>query len=285
MRSKKMIMLLVIMFVLSNVIDLIGISNETLDKLGSKNERHLNDSDEEEIYSNDRLLQKEYDRYYEIEKNKNVKVVNGIEDVYSFLINNPQYYVFNNGYFEYTEELKDFKMKYFENFKMYIDNLIRDKQISLNEDLSIVDESNNKILSMTKGRTFDLLSEADRHIDEFRSYILSIRNGLVGINATLWWIDKVKSGGIWDYKVYLGYNQYYDVVELGKMSGESIGNFHYGYVGHFYYPENVLLAAGDLYQGLTSDDITDLKNYKDSPEDKRDIEWGCRIYRSRNRWR
>ena len=173
-------------------------------------------------------------------------------------------------------------MYYFYEFKDTINNLILEKQIVLTKDLMLLDVSNNESPILTCAIQIDLLAEADKHVEEFKSYVLRVTHGLSFINHISWWIDKVKGGGIWDYKSYLGYNKYYDVLGLGRMSGESIGNFHYGYVGRFYFSEEQLLFGGDMYQALTSEDKLKMENYHDSPEDKYDIKRGCREYIERH---
>lgn len=244
--------------------------------------KNINAKPQNNNKNNYSLLQKEYDRAYESEKLRKTSNVENIDDVYSYLINNPDcYYIDGNGHIEFTTKQFNANQDYFYEFQGAINNLVDTKQIIIEKDLKFLDISNARDEISTRSQQIDLLSEADSHIRQFENYIMSVSHGLSIINHTAWWIDKVKSGGVWDYKSYLGYNKYYDVLDLGRMSGETIGNFHYGYVGRFYFSERTLLFAGDLYQGLTSDDWRDLDNYQDSYQDKRDIKWGCREYLER----
>lgn len=228
------------------------------------------------------LLQNEYIRSYFHEKSRNVSKVETVNDVYSFLLNNPKYYYIDDKGFLCYCNLEKNDSNYFYEFKDTINNLILEKQIVLTKDLMLLDVSNNESPILTCAIQIDLLAEADKHVEEFKSYVLRVTHGLSFINHISWWIDKVKGGGIWDYKSYLGYNKYYDVLGLGRMSGESIGNFHYGYVGRFYFSEEQLLFGGDMYQALTSEDKLKMENYHDSPEDKYDIKRGCREYIERH---
>ena len=63
------------------------------------------------------------------------------------------------------------------------------------------------------------------------------------------------------------------------MTGETIGNFHYGYVGSAIFGPTVLKAAAGFAQfcdGTT--DFSYWNSYFDDPKDQEDIQWGINVY-------
>ena len=63
------------------------------------------------------------------------------------------------------------------------------------------------------------------------------------------------------------------------MDGETIGNFHYGYVGRSVFLPVVLKSAAGMYQlhsGTSS--INYWKTFFDDPADQEDIQWGIDMY-------
>ncbi|MCC3372449.1 polymorphic toxin type 44 domain-containing protein [Cohnella sp. REN36] len=69
--------------------------------------------------------------------------------------------------------------------------------------------------------------------------------------AVGYFIDKVKPGGAWDYKVVAGYSPWYttftctflNAVEI--QNSAYIGNYVYGYTGRYLFSQTILLAGGD----------------------------------------
>jgi len=64
-------------------------------------------------------------------------------------------------------------------------------------------------------------------------------------------IDKVKIGGDWDLKQNIGWNQYCDTEidgDIYYLSGEDIGNIHYGFVGSTLFPPLILKSAAGIMQ-------------------------------------
>lgn len=98
-----------------------------------------------------------------------------------------------------------------------------------------------------------------------------------------------REDGIWDYKVYLGAEENYKVWYDNKfttMSGEDIGNFHYGFMGKYVgFKDNILIAAGGVVQVLTSWSLEDcnLDTYCDSPEDTKVVKKGIKYYKEWNK--
>lgn len=59
-----------------------------------------------------------------------------------------------------------------------------------------------------------------------------------------------------------------------NMTGETIGNFHYGYVGSAVFAPTVLISAAGLAQIFNGTSKLDyIDSYFDDPGDQRDIQW------------
>lgn len=67
------------------------------------------------------------------------------------------------------------------------------------------------------------------------------------------------------------------------MTGETIGNFHYGYVGSEIFGPNTLKAAAGIVQ-ITSGTakLEWFSSYFDDPKDQADIQWGINVYNRNN---
>lgn len=104
--------------------------------------------------------------------------------------------------------------------------------------------------------------------------------GTAHIVAGTYFAERVRSGGIWDYKVKLGTTTRYFESELqATMTGETIGNFHYGYVGSTCFGETTLKTAAGFVQILSgTSDISYWNSYFDDPADQEDIQWGINVY-------
>lgn len=103
----------------------------------------------------------------------------------------------------------------------------------------------------------DIIGLCKKNYNEINTFYLSmvaaaiVSAGVIHpIEATIaYWVNKVKSGGDWDYKQVPGYAPYsktfctfYDGVNYHRTS-EYIGNFNYGYTGKFLFPLPILYAG------------------------------------------
>jgi len=130
----------------------------------------------------------------------------------------------------------------------------------------------------------EILSDSRRHAQELRNIKNSSRfNGTV--EAINYFYNRVKNGGAWDYKVYLGVKtKYYDPDLRRTMTGETIGNFHYGYVGRVLFSAGILKSAAGVVQIATGTSNTSwMRSYFDDPKDQRDIQSGIDAYARDNR--
>ncbi len=132
--------------------------------------------------------------------------------------------------------------------------------------------------------TFDVMGVCRANAAELKSVYDNAVFGTAHIVAGVYFTERVKSDGAWDFKQILGKDTLYYEGELGTlMSGETIGNFHYGYVGSTCFGETTLKTAAGLYQlwsGTSSIDYW--TTYFDEPEDQYDIQWGINVYNSEN---
>lgn len=131
-----------------------------------------------------------------------------------------------------------------------------------------------------RAAVLEIMPEARRHASEVKKVYDNAVFGTAHITAGLYFSERVKKGGIWDYKGYLGLkNVYYEPELRANMTGETIGNFHYGYVGSAIFGPTVLKAAAGFAQfcdGTT--DFSYWNSYFDDPKDQEDIQWGINVY-------
>jgi|GEM_PF-6738582 len=115
----------------------------------------------------------------------------------------------------------------------------------------------------------------------------------VGYTAPLAWyytglffVNKVKTGGDWDYKVPMGrttpyycdMNNYY-----GVYTGGQIGNMHYGTVGSYLFSAATLKSAAGLYQIYSGTaELSWFASYFDDPNDQTDIQRGINLHSNFN---
>lgn len=128
--------------------------------------------------------------------------------------------------------------------------------------------------------------------NELANNLNEIENTLLGIKyARFVW--NVREGGKWDYKKDLGYNtSYYCLLDdvFVEMTGEEIGNFHYGFVGSSLFDGWTLKAAGGLVQIATNSErkgdldlsSCDMQSYCDQPDDTAAIQRGINYYNGKS---
>jgi len=126
------------------------------------------------------------------------------------------------------------------------------------------------------------------------------------IGRDIIFINNVREGGIWDFKLSLNYERDYKVRVGGRiqddiLTGEQIGNIHYGYVGSVVFTKEALLLGGGgvnalnvLWNNLipsskTKDELVNLAvncvlYWCDEPDDNISINRGIDYYNT-GRWR
>jgi len=109
--------------------------------------------------------------------------------------------------------------------------------------------------------------------------LIDIEQETYPLGTGLEFASKVKSGGVWDYKLTLGVNTPY-VYGGYNVTGEDLGNIHYGYVGRASgFSKTLLLSAAgavQIYSGTAH--INWYASYFDDPNDQQWIDHGIRRF-------
>jgi hypothetical protein len=99
--------------------------------------------------------------------------------------------------------------------------------------------------------------------------------------ADIYFYNKVKYGGAWDYKIIYGYNTKY-LFHGHVITGDDFGNIHYGYVGTAigFTAYDLKYAAGmaQVYHNYASYDVSKMDGYWDQPRDTQMIQYGINLY-------
>ncbi len=163
-----------------------------------------------------------------------------------------------------------------------INNLIELDAIQVHNNLlfTMPDAPTNANVPVPNAIYFSLMPEARSHANELRSVYNNAPFDTRVLVAGAYFTVRVAEGGVWDYKRYMGLNTLYYEPELDTtMTGETIGNFHYGYVGSAVFGPTTLKSAAGLVQILSgTSNISYYSSYFDDPRDQTDIEWGIRVY-------
>ncbi|WP_430494102.1 polymorphic toxin type 44 domain-containing protein [Rossellomorea marisflavi] len=111
------------------------------------------------------------------------------------------------------------------------------------------------------------LDERKKSVSRANAYRLSV------------FYELVKTGGAWDLKQFLGKDTKY-YFKGNKMTGEYIGNHHYGYMGKAVsFSNTTLKAAAGMYQVYSGTyKMKWIKHYFDDPRDQAAITAGYRDY-------
>lgn len=180
------------------------------------------------------------------------------------------------------ENLSSAETKCVANFITRINALCNLGAITVDDSLMIHKKEAPTVQSRPQPRAevIDLMPEARRHASELKSVYDNAVFGTAHIVAGAYFAERVKGGGIWDYKVYLGVNnQYYESELRATMTGETIGNFHYGDVGSVCFGPTTLKSAAGFVQILSgTSDLSYWDSYWDDPRDQNDIQWGINVY-------
>lgn len=103
--------------------------------------------------------------------------------------------------------------------------------------------------------------------------------GTYPLGTGMLFAEYVQPGGDWDYKLTLGTNTPYKYAGY-DVTGEDLGNMHYGFVGRFAgFSKNLLLTAAgavQIYAGTAQ--FKWYKTYFDDPNDQHWIDHGIRRF-------
>ncbi|QDX95851.1 hypothetical protein EEL31_08655 [Brevibacillus laterosporus] len=93
---------------------------------------------------------------------------------------------------------------------------------------------------------------------------------------------QVRSGGAWDLKREIGWDKTRTVRIDGEtyyLTGEDIGNIHFGYVGRYHFGTKTLLSAAGMVQILSGTArLSWFDTYFDDPTDQKAIRRGINWY-------
>lgn len=138
----------------------------------------------------------------------------------------------------------------------------------------------------------DLYFDFQRHLD-------SNRSNMISFGTHFGFFDNVKSGGKWDFKYSLTTSRSYNCLIGGKvvsLTGEQIGNIHYGYVGSTMFAPIILFWGAGIAH-VKDNEIVDkdgnkigsinvinlnLDSYGDDPKDKMNVQQGIDYYNGKN---
>lgn len=160
-----------------------------------------------------------------------------------------------------------------------LNNLIEVNAIVVDENLHIIFNENTES-EMLRHPIADIMSEARSHAIQLRTVYDNAPFSSKNLTAGLYFAQRVKSGGAWDYKTYMGTHTLYYMEDLGvNMTGETIGNFHYGYVGSAVWSATTLKSAAGMYQIISgTSSLGYWDSFFDDPADQSDIQWGINVY-------
>lgn len=205
---------------------------------------------------------------------------------YSYLVKNDCYEIVD-GLVALTElQLSSSEEIVINDFVDSLNTLLELDAVTINESLEISEKAAPMTQTTVNSRAMilDLMDETRSHAAQVLAVYDNALFGTKHIVAGSYFAERVKGGGIWDYKVYLGTSTLYYEPELqAYMTGETIGNFHYGYVGSTIFgPTTLKTAAGAVQISSNTSDLSYWDSYFDDPRDIADIEWGIDVYNAEN---
>lgn len=238
---------------------------------------------------NQNQLEVIYENIYEQCKIQNVTQITDEYSAYSYLLKNKDFVTVNQGKIAIHIESMNIdinQLNILNKFVNKINNLVELNVLKVDSDLSftILHAPEAPFRPMPAAETIDLMTECRAHAAELRSVYDNAVFGTATVVAGTYFAQRVKGGGIWDYKAYLGLNtQCFETELRATMTGETIGNFHYGYVGSEIFGPNTLKAAAGIVQ-ITSGTakLEWFSSYFDDPKDQADIQWGINVYNRNN---
>lgn len=227
-----------------------------------------------------------YQNVYEQCSDDTVKIITDDYSAYTYLLNHTDQFAISNNRIALLDiSLASSEVFVLNNFVERLNTLLEIGAIEIDHNLMISTKDAPTAVDVTPtAAIFEILGEARAHARELQRVYDNAIFGTAHVVAGEYFAQRVKSNGVWDYKRFLGTNTPYYEPELGSMmTGETIGNFHYGYVGSAVFaPFTLKSAAGfvQIYSGTS--DYSFWKSYWDDPKDIKDIEWGISQYNRDN---
>ena len=228
-------------------------------------------------------LQNLYDSAYTLGLTSNQATIENDYSAYAFLLNNfGAARLENNQIILLNQTIPDRQLIVLQNFIHRLNVLLNNSVIEIDNKwkITVKDAPLARDTIRARATIIDIMPETRKHARQLREVFDNAVFGTAHITAGLYFSERVKSGGIWDYKSYLGTNtRYYEMELRSNMTGETIGNFHYGYVGHSVFGSDTLKRAAGLIQIISgTSDFSFWNSYFDDPRDTEDIQWGIDVY-------
>lgn len=114
--------------------------------------------------------------------------------------------------------------------------------------------------------------------DTYSSYLTYLDGRSAYMQLGFFFANKVKTGGEWDLKKGLGLTKTYRAIVGSNtylITGEDLGNIHYGYVGSYQFPAFILKTAAGFAQIIDGNyKIEWYSSYFDDPRDQAAIQRG-----------
>ena len=138
-----------------------------------------------------------------------------------------------------------------------------------------------------KKQILDITEKLDSAMTENSQKLNDFKKNNNIINTSLYFANKVKPDGEWDFKSQEDWNLSPEVTYYYKnkeLRYDDIGNIHYGYVGSAVYSETLLLRMGGVIQILTRSSKLEyaFSNF-DDPRDQEMIEFGALLWDLRSK--
>ena len=229
---------------------------------------------------------------YNTSKTLNVEKIKSDEEAYAILLQNRENTFLNTaGLLEinyndiysdknFTENDKNT----LKNFVERVNTLVTNQAITINENLqlSFVQDitTTNEVKPMAAAPIVEIMHTTRNNKNKLKSVFDNAVFSTRHLTAGLYFAERVKSGGEWDFKVQLGTTTSYYFDDLKTtMTGEAIGNFHYGYVGRAVFGETTLKSSAGMYQIISG--TSSFKYYDsffDDPKDQQQIQAGLNKY-------
>ncbi len=135
----------------------------------------------------------------------------------------------------------------------------------------------NQEISQLKEPQIDITERLDKEMRENAQYLVDYQKKHGFIATELEFVNKVKSGGDWDFKQKIDKSKTYKYRDK-TLEAQDIGNIHYGYVGaSMGFTEPVLLKMA----GLVQTKRTWMMFFASNGDDMRDqmyIKYGIKLY-------
>lgn len=255
-------------------------------------------SAETNIYYNEQYIENEtqnvndtFLEVYNSSKNLSIDSLETEEQIYAFLIHNKNNVLIDSTgqlvikYNDITnfEKLSAEEGEAISNFVARLNSLVVNQAISIDENLvfSIVQNIEHEFSFRSQAvPLISIMHTTRKNKNTLKTVFSNAPFRTKHAVAGLYFAQRVRTGGIWDMKAQLGTNRSYYIEDLGTtMTGEAIGNFHYGYVGRAVFSATTLKSAAGMYQIISkTSSVKYYSSFFDDPRDQAQIQRGIDMY-------